>query len=527
MIQKGKRYMPARKAIFFIGLGLTCCAAAGWADIKLPPVFSSHMVLQRDQPAPVWGTATPGETVLIRYRGQEKSTKADGQGCWRIQLDPVAAGGPDILQVVAGTNTITLNDVLAGEVWVGSGQSNMRGNAGYYKQYDAVLAQAVAAGPYPRLRLLQAGKWQAASSNAMDHFSALMFAFGLRLHETLNIPVGLMVGAADGTASGAWLSEAAYRSDVACKEAAEKFAATYDFEAARKKHALAMEKWEKATAEWQSATNKTGRAPRPPAPPQKAGECSTNVGYLYEARIRPLIPYGIRGVLWDQGEGGTDITGVDQYTLMGTLIRGWRGDWGQGDFPFLYVQKPSGGGCAWDSTDPIAKGADAFTALPEILPPVEGGRYRETHIRIMGYPNTALVTTSDLEKAHHPLNKSGYGARAARVALGFVYGKQVEIYGPAYKSHTIEGDKIRISFTHVGQGLAFRPGVKLQGFAVAGADKMFHWADAVIDGDTVLVSSPRGTTPVAVRYAWAATHPWANLFNKDGLPALSFRTDTW
>jgi sialate O-acetylesterase len=238
---------------------------------------------------------------------------------------------------------------------------------------------------------------------------------------------------------------------------------------------------------------------------------------------RTFIPFGIRGVLWDQGESGTAITGVDQYTLMGALIRGWRKEWGQGEFPFLYIQKPSGGGCAWDPSDPVTDQADKFTPLPAKAP--ADGAYRELHIRIMNHPNTAMVTSSDLGPFTHPTNKSGYGTRASRVALGLVYSKKVEIYGPTYKDHVVKGNKVHVTFAHVGPGLAFRHGDKPQGFALAGDDKVFHWADAVIEGDTVVLSSDKVAKPAAVRYAWASRHPWANLFSKDGMPALPFRTD--
>jgi sialate O-acetylesterase len=234
-------------------------------------------------------------------------------------------------------------------------------------------------------------------------------------------------------------------------------------------------------------------------------------------------------VLWDQGESGTAIQSVDQFTLMGALIRGWRNEWGQGDFPFLYVQKPSGGGCAWDLDDPTTKQASKFAPLPKAVPPTSAGLYRELHIRIMNHPNTAMVIATDLGSGIHPVNKSGYGDRACRVALGMVYGKKIEYYGPLYASNKIEGDKVIVKFTHTGQGLAFKHGQKLQGFAIAGEDKQFRWADAVIEGegDTVIVSSAEVKKPLAVRYAWNGDHPWANLFNKDGLPALTFRTDDW
>jgi sialate O-acetylesterase len=261
-------------------------------------------------------------------------------------------------------------------------------------------------------------------------------------------------------------------------------------------------------------------------PPVKPGDSKGKIGNLYEAHIKSFTPYGIRGVVWDQGESGTAIVAVDQYTLMGALIRGWRLAWSQGEFPFIFIQKPSGGGCAWDPADPVTKQAEPFGKLPATVPPLQAGLYRENHIRIMTYPNTGMAITSDLGSGIHPINKSGYGTRASRVALGMVYGKKVEYYGPIYQSHKVEGSRIRLTFTH-GDGLAFKHPDKLQGFAVAGPDKAFVWADAVIEGDAVVVSSPKVGEPVAVRYGWNQTHPWANLFNAAGLPAVAFRTDTW
>jgi sialate O-acetylesterase len=257
--------------------------------------------------------------------------------------------------------------------------------------------------------------------------------------------------------------------------------------------------------------------PRKPRGPGKIGD-------LYAAHIAPVVPYAIRGVLWDQGESGTAVPEIDQFSMMGALIRGWRNAWGQGEFPFLYVQKPSGGGCAWDQENPVTRMANDFAAQPAATNKDTDGNYRALHIKIMQHPNTAMVTASDLGSGVHPANKSGYGRRACRVALGFVYGRDVEIYGPVYESHAVEGNTIRVRFDHVGQGLAVKHADTLQGFEIAGNDSVFHWADAEIDGDTVVLSSPRVTKPVHVRYGWARNHPWANLFNKDGLPALTFST---
>lgn len=513
-------------AIFGL-LGLSWMTGNTLADVTLPVVIDRSMVLQRDCPLPIWGKASPGETVRVRFRDQDKTAQADDQGRWQVKLDALKAGGPDTLRIT-GTNgmDLVLDDVLVGEVWVGSGQSNMAGGSQYYRKHDRELVRLIQAAPYPRLRLLTAGrKWQVATTNTIDAFSALMFAFGIRLHQALDVPVGLLVGAVGGTPSGFWIAEKDYRADAACKEVVAKFAGTYDLAAARKNHAALTARWDKVEADAKAAGKKP---PRLPHVPQPAGEPTHGkIGNLYEARILPFIPFAIRGVLWDQGESSTAITGVDQYTLMGALIGSWRQAWGQGDFPFIYVQKPSGGGCAWDPADIINKQADAFSPLPEAVPKNAEGLVPALHIHIMNYPNTYMVTASDLGGSTHPVNKSGYGARAARVALGAVYGKPLEIYGPVFQKQTIEGDKVRLEFTHTGQGLAFKHGAKLQGFAVAGADRVFHWADASIDGNTVVVSAAQVPKPAAVRYAWASTHPWANLFNRDGLPALTFRTDDW
>ena len=412
-------------------------------------------------------------------------------------------------------NTVTNEDVLVGEVWVGSGQSNMAHSAGVCAKDDPVLAEMLKEN-YPLLRKLNPSRgWEGADAR----FSGLMFGFGVRLQKELKAPVGLIVGAVGGTPSGFWLSSEAFMGDEGCQKAIAKAKAKYSAEDAKKPYEQALAKWEKAVADaTQKGETKLPRKPEPPLPP---GECRGQIGHLYEASIRPFIPYGIRGVLWDQGESGTAIEGVDQFTLMGALIRGWRKEWGQGEFPFLYVQKPSGEGCAFDVSDPVTKNAEPFSPLPVAVP--NDGQHRETHLRIREYPNTAMVTSSDLGHGVHPINKSGYGARALRVALGFVYHRNVEIYGPVYQSHKIDGNKVRIGFSHVGEGLVFRGGDRLQGFALAGDDKQYAWADAVIDGNEVVVSSDKIAKPVAIRYAWSGRHPWANLFNKDGLPALPFR----
>lgn len=523
---KRHRILPALSLLLF--------SPALHAEVKLSKVFSPHMVLQREMAVPVWGTASPGEKITVKFRDQSKAAEADKDGKWAVKLDALKPGGPDVLTI----NDKAIDDVLVGDVWVGSGQSNMDMPVSSYTAGDPVLATA-ANGSYPKLRILKKGAtdvWQTATPATIPSFSAMLFSFGHRLPEQLNVPVGLMVGAVGGTPSGFWLSEEMYKDDKACADAVKKFAPTYDYDAETAKYKELKAKYDVEFAKWKpladAAKAEGKQPPQGPRAPQTVGKLGeTNfgkVGQLFESYIRPYVGYGIRGVLWDQGESKTNIVGVDQYTLMGALIKGWRKAWGQGDFPFLYIQKPSGGGPAWDYENPITNKANKFSPLPKAIPaPADPTYSYEMHLKLMQYPNTFMVTATDLGPGTHPTNKSGYGARAMSVALGAAYGRKTEIYGPLYSAHEIKGDKVVIKFTHATTGLAARHDPKLQGFMIAGDDKKFVWADAVIDFDSVIVSSPAVPHPVAVRYAWSGSFPWANLFNKEKLPAQPFRTDDW
>ena len=233
-------------------------------------------------------------------------------------------------------------------------------------------------------------------------------------------------------------------------------------------------------------------------------------------------------MLWDQGESGTGFDFVDQYTMMSALIGGWRKDWGQGDFPWVYIQKPSGWGCALNPQDPVTARAVPFEKLPVTIPMgYYGGRKRVLSDSIRQIPNTAMACTSDLGIGLHPLDKSAYATRAVRAALALAYKQPIEIYGPTFKSMELEDGKAHIHYDHVGKGLAVPEGKPLQGFIIAGEDRQWQWADAKIDGETVVVSSPKVSKPVAVRYGWAERMPWATLFSQNGLPALPFQTDNW
>jgi sialate O-acetylesterase len=492
------------------------------------------MVLQQGMAVPVWGEADPGQKVTVTFRGESHTSLADAEGRWRVELGPLAYGGPDTLIV----DEQQIPDVLVGEVWIGSGQSNMAGVVANYVGNDPVLAEK-AAHSYPQLRLLNKeaeSVWMEATPENNRTMSALLFSFGLALHEQLEVPVGIMVGAVGGTPAGFWLSEAMYRRDAACAEAVRKFAPGYPYEALQKKYTEAKQKYDVDLERWkvafQQARQQGSQPPqRPPMPKPVGRPGETNsgqVGMLFEQYIRPYVGYGIRGVLWDQGESRTNIVGVELRTLMGALIRGWRQDWGQGDFPFLFVQKPSGGGCAWDYSLAETSKADPFSELPAEIPLPPADDYSHAvYAQMMENPRAYMVTASDLGSGVHPPNKSGYGYRAARVALATTYGKPLEWLGPQYARHEIHGQTMVVHFSHVGQGLAWKHGQRLQGFQLAGADRKFRWAEGRIEGETVIVSHPEVEQPVAVRYGWGRVFPWANLFNRDGLPAQPFRTDDW
>ena len=255
--------------------------------LVLPKLFSDHMVLQRDQAVPIWGTAAPGGRITVSFRDQEKTTTAAADGRWSVKLDPLSLGEPAELKI----NTVTIKDVLVGEVWLGSGQSNMA--AGYPGNDTSPTAAGL---PLPNIRLF-GGAWKAATASTCAGFSAIMVHFGVRLEKELHVPIGLLCGAQGGTSSGPWVPESDFNEDPVCLAVAKKLSLP----------ALTVTRG-------------------------KLGEC-------YEKHIRHYVGYGIRGVVWDQGEGGAGIEEIDQYTMMGILIRSWRKAWDQGDFPFIFVQR--------------------------------------------------------------------------------------------------------------------------------------------------------------------------------------------
>jgi sialate O-acetylesterase len=498
---------------------LACLSLNAQAAPQAAPIFADHMVLQRGVAVPVWGTADPGEEVSVKFRDQAKSAKADAQGKWMVKLDALQAGGPDDLQIGAGK----VSDVLVGEVWVGSGQSNMAMGTGGAIKNDPVLAE-MAAKSYPTIRIGSAtGEWRVANSNKGSISApALPLGFAIRLQEELKVPVGIIVGCVPGSSTTYWLTPEHLKADPACQAGLARYAKEV-LPGLKERYARTLAEWEKSPKASDPATK-----PAAPAEPGMPSLAHHVVGKFFDQHIRPAIPYAIRGVLWDQGENTCSIDGPDQTEIMNALIQGWRKDWGQ-DLPWVLIQKPSAGGCAFNYDNPLNRLAEPFAPLPDKTPGLRDGTYREYFLRILKTtPKTAMAICSDLSPGLHPPMKSSYATRAARAAFNLAYGQNLPIYGPTYVGQQTEGNKVTLRFENTGKGLTFKNGDKLQGFMVAGADRKFVWAEATITSPTTLtVTAPSVGQPASVRYAWSKEHPWANLFNQDGLPAQAFRTDDW
>jgi sialate O-acetylesterase len=493
---------------------LSVSAGQTRAEVKVAPVFGNHMVLQQGVEVPIWGTASPGEKVTVRFRGQEVQATAGADGKWQVKLAAMKAtprqeGTP--LEVAGEKKPVTFRDVLVGEVWLCSGQSNMQWGLG-----GSDAADDIKAADLPAIRHRAGGGWTVCSPKTAAGFTGVGFYFARKVHKETGLPVGLLNNAIGGTRVEPWMAPGSY-------EKVAELRPMLDQEAAavvgwNKRVAGMLDKFE----EWVKAARKAAAdgkpLPRPPAlPPYPTSQFSS----LYRPFTAPLRPYAIRGMLWYQGEsnGGE---GDVYFHKMKALIGGLRKAWGQGDFPLYVVQLPQIGGA---SDDP---------AGGEGWPPT-----RQAQTKCLTIPRTGVAVTIDVGDPAdiHPRNKKDVGERLALWALAKDYGKKGLVHsGPLYKGMKVEGDKIRLSFDHVGGGLmvGVKDGKKptrevkdgkLKRFAVAGADGKWFWAEAGIDGDCVVVSSPKVKAPVAVRYAYQNNPEGANLYNREGLPAFPFRTD--
>ncbi|MBI5474876.1 MAG: sialate O-acetylesterase [Ignavibacteriae bacterium] len=498
--------------------GILCSGVSALANVILPSIFSSGMVLQRNAPIPVWGKAAPGEKIIVKFNGQELQSIVGDDSLWRVDLPATHEGGPYTM-TIAGSDTLVLTNVLVGEVWICSGQSNMEFTLA--KSIDADKDIPEANHSDIRLFLIKRkvadepqftceAKWEACTPASVKNFSAVAYYFGRRLQELLNVPVGLVQATWGGTPAECWTSREALESNKELLPILEKWREDLArYPEAKKRY---DEELPRVSAEWETAAAKaraTGEA-APPRPQEPRGPGSRNTpSGQFNAMISPIASYAMKGVIWYQGEANA--SRAYQYrTLFPAMIADWRKHWGAGDFPFYFVQLPN-----------LKRG-------PE---PSKSGwaELREAQLMTLSLPNTGMAVTIDIGDSTdlHPTNKKPVGLRLARIAEALLYGQsETEYSGPTYKSKTVEGEKMRIAFDHVGGGLVARGNEPLAGFTIAGSDKVFHTAEARIDGDEVVVSSSRVANPVSVRYAWA-DNPNCNLYNKDGLPASPFRTDDW
>ena len=503
-------------AIFVLFAGGLSMASA---DVRLPSIVGDNMVLQREMQAPIWGWASPGEAVTVTVARQRKTATAGADGRWTVRLDPMKAGGP-FEMTVAGENLIRITNVLVGEVWIASGQSNMQMRV--REVYDA--EKEMASANYPRIRLFSVphivahapqndvpGEWVECTPETVREFSAVQYFFGRKIHEDLGVPVGLIHDSWSGSLIEPWMTPETLEGIPEAKPLLAAWKKAVSMRGGREK--AACEEFEKRSAAWREEYAKAAPGKRPPAPEaDEPFDPLTNFQQpsgLYNGMIAPVVAYGIRGALWYQGEGNSE-RAVQYRAFFPALIADWRRLWGQGDFPFLFVQISS------------------YRKPPAEPYESEWAELREAQAMTLRVPNTGMALSLDVGDANEPhyRNKQAVGTRLALVAEGIVYRKKVEYRGPMYESMAVEGSRIRIAFKYADGGLSARGG-ELKMFQIAGENRKFVWADAKIDGDTVLVWSDKVAQPAAVRYAWADNALAANLYNKAGLPASTFRTDDW
>lgn len=516
------------------------CGATLHATLSLPAIFGDHMVLQQGRALPVWGKATAGEQVTVSIAGQQKKVAADSEGSWKVMLDPLSASeNPLALEVRTESQRLNFQDVLVGDVWVCAGQSNMGVGIGAVPDSGKIIAEANQ--PFIRLFTVErnvafteqddcGGKWVVCTPESLmsvggaKGFSAVGYLFGQEIQRSIQKPVGLIQSSVGGTRVECWTSRSALESDPLFQGSIQKLQ-TYrkDLPEMMKRYTEEeFPKWEKAYTAQQNAFKESmekwkqsvsaGEAVPRPAPnitarkPQAPDKNFSVPTVLFNGMVNPLIPFGITGVIWYQGEADAYPKFDELYAkLFPVMIQDWRSRWGQGDFPFLYVQLPNYG----DKPNwPVV---------------------RNSQLKALSTPNTGMAVTIDVgdSKDLHPSNKAPVAHRLALLAREKVYGEKIVGSGPIIESLTKEGNRVWLSFRSGGSGLVARPvsGEKsaLSGFELAASDGIFHPAEAWIEGNRVGVKSERVGEPMQVRYAWAATpEPPVNFYNQEGLPASPF-----
>ncbi|MCP4643670.1 MAG: sialate O-acetylesterase [bacterium] len=505
-------------------------ATSAYAEIELPTLIGDHMVLQQGQPVKLWGKAAPDTKVKVELAGMTGKGKSGANGVWWITMPPMKAGGPYTMAITAGNSTHRVNDVLIGEVWVCSGQSNM---AMVVKSCDNAEVE-IAAADFPRIRLFKVppivadkpqtacpGQWQICSPETIPTFSGAGYFFGRTIHKTLDVPVGLISSSWGGTPAEAWTSHKTLLKDPDFKPILDRWErVVYEYPKKMERYEFNLAEWERKAKRAKEAGKDAPKKPVPPMGPDHKNRASN----LYNAMIHPLTNYAIRGAIWYQGESNAG-RAYQYRALFPAMIEDWRAAWDMGRwswwdgegfpfhedgaFPFYFVQlanfrdqQPEPGDSAW-------------------------AELREAQSMTLSLKNTGTAVIIDVGDAKdiHPKNKQDVGQRLARNALAKTYGKNVAWSGPVLKGMKRRKGELVLTFDHVEDGLVAKDG-PLKGFAIAGEDKTFVWADARIDGNRVVLSASAVSKPVAVRYAWA-DNPDCNLYNSAGLPASPFRTDEW
>ncbi|MCA9175212.1 MAG: sialate O-acetylesterase [Planctomycetales bacterium] len=468
-----------QRLLTWLGAFALLFPAALQAELTVPTIFSDHMVLQRDQELPVWGWDTAGAEVTVSIDGKQQKAKAGDDGKWMVKLPAMKAGGPHEL-VVEGSSRKAFKDVLVGEVWICSGQSNMEWTVSRSNN----SAEEAKNGDHPQIRHIKFGHrpsekpatdvpsngWEVCTPETVPNFTAVGYFFGRRLQQELNVPIGLIGSNWGGTRIEPWTAPEGFKSNPNLKSISDKLDSF-------------PEKNNKGAINHQSALA------------------------LYNGMIHPMVPFGVRGAIWYQGESNNG-EGMLYYEKMKALIQGWRTIWNNDDMPFYFVQLA-----------PFTYGGD---------PTRLAGIWEAQTRTLRDVPHTGMAVTVDIAnlKDIHPKNKQDVGARLALWALAQDYGKKdLVVSGPLYRSMKKEGSKIRLTFDHVGGGLVSRDGEPLSWFTIAGKDGNFVEAKATIDGDNVVVECDAVPSPEHVRFGWSQLAE-PNLSNKEGLPASPFRTDS-
>ena len=517
---------------FALSLSLFLSTLSLHAELRLPAIIGDNMVLQQKQANPIWGWDTPGTEVTVKFAGQTKTAKANDQGKWTVKLDSVPANAKPATLSIQGTTAKELKNVLVGEVWICSGQSNMGFTVDRTWTADLDTAQA----KYPLIRLISVpqvgtqeiqddfqGQWEECSPATVGSFSAVGYHYGRVLHEMLGVPVGLIDNAWGGSAAEAWVKRDLLEKDARFKDIIERWQKTEstftqeDFDKQVAAHQAKAEAWAVARKE----AIKAGKPLPPPLsrPPQNPMKGQHRPGNLYAGVLHPTIGYGIKGVIWYQGESNSS-RAKEYRDLFPFMIQHWRNEWKQGDFPFYWVQL-----------------AD-FKAYVTAPGDSEWAELREAQTLTMSkLRNTGECVITDLGEANdiHPKNKRDVAERLARWALVKDYGFKLPYRSPTFKDVKFEDGKALLTFDHAESGLRVVDVDEVRGFAICGEDRQWVAADAVIlpdnkqsprtpRGNQIAVSSKQVAKPVAVRFAWA-DNPVANVYSAEGLPVNPFRTD--